>query len=469
MNIAGDADVEAIGEGCLEVLERVGMVFQNKEILDAIEAWGARADRATNVVTFPRKQLRAFVEGIRAEAPAPATSVSFRAAGLPGVGGSVAQFLYDDAKGEARPGRREDLVAAVKLGSALHPEAPVGHALLLSDVPPLMEPLEAALIMAEHAPSPAAPFAWDVRQIPYLEEMGHLLGLERWYSLGAVCMAHPLRFDKNVADRYVHMIRQQEQPAGLTSMPVPGVSAPITLEGFLVVTGAEYLASWVVGRALNPKVALGGSMWTGTSDMKIGHVSYSAFDAMRYSLATYSFLHRWCGVTVSVGGGEYCASRVPGYYAALEKVHKALLIAAFTGSHPCIGQGMLDNGKVLSFAQLLLERDYQVGANQPARAVQATPENMALEEIVQVGPGLAGGHLGTEHTAHHLRESLWLPAFAPRDGWTGGDDEARTLARCREKAGRLILQAAIPEGREDALAGMRTIAARAREELLDSA
>jgi len=304
-----------------------------------------------------------------------------------------------------------------------------------------------------------------VRHIPYLLEMGSILGLDDWYSLGAVCMAHPLRFDQNVADRYVHMMRHEHRPAGLTAMPVPGVSAPVTLEGFLAVTGAEFLASWVAGRALNPRIPLGGSMWVGTSDMRAGHVSYSAFDAMFYAISTFEFLRRWCGVTVSVGGGEYCSSRVPGLYAALEKVCKALTIAAFTGECPTIGEGMLDNGKVLSFVQLRLERDVGSGLNQFARQAAATIENLALDAILEVG--LSGdGHVVTEHTARHFRESLWLPSFVPRDGWTGAENEARLLARCQTEVDRLIAQAKPPEGREEQLAAMRAIVERARRELL---
>jgi trimethylamine:corrinoid methyltransferase-like protein len=71
LDFAGTADVEAIGDACLTVLERVGMVFQNDEILTALEAWGARVDHSRQVATFPRQALAQFVAGLRAEASAP--------------------------------------------------------------------------------------------------------------------------------------------------------------------------------------------------------------------------------------------------------------------------------------------------------------------------------------------------------------------------------------------------------------
>jgi trimethylamine:corrinoid methyltransferase-like protein len=33
-------------------------------------------------------------------------------------------------------------------------------------------------------------------------------------------------------------------PTGLTAMPVAGVTAPVTVEGFIVVASAEYIATW---------------------------------------------------------------------------------------------------------------------------------------------------------------------------------------------------------------------------------
>ena len=465
VQLADEDGLARIGEAAFEVLEKTGMVFQNETILKALAAWGARVDYEKQHVTFPRAALVEFVEGLRKEAGAGSDTRPFVAPALASVTGSVAQMVWDDAQAAPRPGRREDLVRFTKLGQALHGDEPVGHSLLLTEMPPLLEPLEAALVLAEYADDPDTPFAWDVRQLPYLEEMGRLLGKERWFLLGAVCMAHPLRFDRNVADRYVQMMQKETNPAGLTAMPVAGVSAPVTAEGFLVVTVAEFLAAWVAGRALNPRTALGGSIWAGTSDMKTGHVSYSAFDAMYCAMATFHVLRSWCGVTISVGGGEYSASKYPGSYAALEKAYKAMMIAAFTGQHPGIGEGMIDNGKVLSAVQLLLDREFGRGVQHLARPLLPNDDTLAMAEILEVGCGTSS-HVVTDHTAHWFRQSLWLPTLVSRLGWTGPEDEAALLVRCQAEAARLEAEARKPEGRDDVLAKMRQILARAKSELV---
>jgi len=461
-----DADVEPLADAVLTVLDRVGVLCQNAELLRALDAMGARVDEQAERATFPREMVAELIEHVRGERPAQDDDGhrAFPRIGLPTVGGQVAQFYLDPESGERRPGTREDFVALMKLGEALHGEQGVGHALLLTDVPPLVEPLEAALLMAEHASRPGRAFAWNVRCIDYLVEMGEILGIPNWFSYGANCFAHPLRLDRDVADKFVHRIRHGD-PCGLTAMPVAGMTAPATLAGFIAVAAAEHLAVWLAGRALDGGVRLGGSMWAGTIDMRTGWVSYSAFDAMLYACATVEFIRRWTGVEVAVGGGEYCDARAPGLYAGLEKAYKALTIAAFTGRHPGVGSGMLEEGKVLSPVQLLIERDLAAGVGHYSRTVEATPESIGLDAILEVGHGIGRNHLSTEHTLRHFRDALWLPQLIDRSGHRGPEHEREVLGKASADVRELLAAYRKPEVDPDTLARMRQVVIRARREL----
>jgi trimethylamine--corrinoid protein Co-methyltransferase len=461
-----DSDVEPLAAGVLSVLETVGVLCQNEEILRALEAAGASVDYGSQRAKYPKQMQVEHVEQFRAEHAASDDDghCAFAAPGMPGLGGQIAQFFYDDKQKERRRGNKDDFVALIKLGEALHGEAGVGHSLLLTDVPPLVEPLEAALLMAEYASHPSPAFAWNVRQVDYLIEMGELLGRQDWFSWGAICFAHPLRFDRDVADKFVRRVRSGAA-TGLTGMPVAGVTTPVTLEGFIVVSAAEHLATWIAARALNPTVPLGGSMWAGTPDPRTGEVSYSSFDAMLYGCAAVEFLRRWCGMEVTVGGGEYCSAKEPGLYAALEKAYKALTIAAFTGRHPSLGQGMLDDGKVLSPAQLLLERDLTVGVAQYGRAVNVTPEALALATIAEVDVGLTKSYFETAHTLEHFRECLWTPKLIDRSGWRGPAQEAAILEKASQGVEDLLAGYRKPAVDPGKLEKMRAVVERAKREL----
>ena len=201
-------------------------------------------------------------------------------------------------------------------------------------------------------------------------------------------------------------------------------------------------------------------------DMKTGSVSYSALDAMRYAFAMTEFMQRWTGMAVQVGGGEYCAAKVPGYYALLEKAYKAMTIAAFTGRHPSIGQGMLDNGKVLSPVQLLLEREFCLGVQLWARQVDVTPETIGLDTIIDVGFGLDKSYIDRDHTLTYFREDAWIPPVMDRSGYTGPEQEEAVLSKLQEKADELIARYSRPDVDPDKLARMRAIVERARKALV---
>ena len=311
---------------------------------------------------------------------------------------------------------------------------------------------------------PGKAFAWYVDQIDYLIEMGDILGIPDWFSWGAICFAHPFRFDKDVVDKFVRRVKAGVA-TGLTAMPVAGFTTPATVEGFIVVAAAEHMATWLAARVLNPDVGLTGSMWAGVIDMQTGAVSYSAFDAMYYAFATIEFLRRWTGRQVIVGGGEYCDAREPGLFAAWEKAYKAMTIAAFTGQHPGVGSGMLESGKVLAPVQLMIERDAAAGIANFARDLDPTPENMGLAEIGSVGIGMETNHLVTGHTLDNFRTSLWLPDFIERIGWKGADGDAKMLDAAQTRIDELLAQYQKPEGRDDQLAKMRKVVEKARSKL----
>ncbi|MBI3923459.1 MAG: trimethylamine methyltransferase family protein, partial [Armatimonadetes bacterium] len=434
-----DGQVEPLADAVCVILEKVGVLVQNDDLLDALGRAGARVDRPSEKVTFPRKLVRDFADALSKENRKEGEEGfrKFPVTSLPTLGTQIAQFFHDYERKEKRQGNRGDFIALTKLGESLHRESGVGHSLLLTDVPALMEPLEAGLILAEYSSNPAAPFGWNVKQWDYLIEMGEILGRDDWVARGAICFAHPLRFDKDVADRFARQVKEG-YGAGLTSMAVAGATAPVTVEGYVALAAAEHVATWLTARSLNPAAPLGGSMWAGTVDMRSGSVSYCSFDAMFYGFATCEFLRRWTGMNIHVGGGEYCDAREPGLYAAREKAYKSLLIAAFSGQHPEIGQGMLEDGKTLSPVQFLLERDLSLGIQHLGRELDITEENLGLSTTLDIGFGLHSNYVEADHTLRHFRSSLWLPEFIDRAGWNGPDHERAMLDRIQEKVNDLL-------------------------------
>ncbi len=463
--LLSESDIAKLASAVTAILERTGVLCQNDEMMDALEAWGARVDRATQEVRFPARLVEEFLAGTRAEQEGrDRGQPSLKAPRRPGLGTQVAQFYLDDETGERRGGSREDLIRLAKFGAVLHPDHSVGHSLLLQDVPPMVEPLEAGLILADYAPIPGPPFTWNARQVPYAIEMGNVLGIENWFTLGSFCFSHPLRFDKDVADRFV-LAAKLGRGVGLNGMQIAGATTPVTVAGFVAVSAAEHVATCIAGRALNPSVPLGGGIWAATLDMRGGDVSYSAPDAMLRAFALNEFLLRWCGIVATVGGGEYSSAKAVGLYATLEKAYKALLIAAYTGRHPPVGEGMVEQGRAISVIQLLLDWEMTTALESLTQPIEVSDETIALDTILEVGYGLETSYLSTDHTLKHYRANTWMPPFTDRSGYQRCRTEEEALEKARAKIKEMLAQYVKPERDPALMEEMRRIVDRARKDL----
>jgi trimethylamine--corrinoid protein Co-methyltransferase len=377
----------------------------------------------------------------------------------------LATFYYDDEKQEKRKGNRADLIHLIRFGDMLHPEDGSGHSLNLTDVPAAVEPLEAALCQLEYSHRPRGVYVHDVRQIEYLQEMQAIFGIDDpyWAWMANICPNSPLKLDKTVAERFVHMIDSGLYPAKLAAMPVNGVNMPVTAGGGAVVIGAEFLALWMAARALDPGVPLAGLVVSGTMDMRGGPVSFGAFDALRCRIASAEFLREWTGIAVSASIGDWSSASQTGMFAALEKAHIALMVAAFTGYHPEIGLGHLESGLAISPVQLLIDREVTAALSFLGHH-PVDEESLGLDSIEAIGFGFGRNFLDDEHTVRHLRENAWMPDFYGRSGWTPEQDRDivdKALGKVRE----LVAGHRKPEGREEQLAAARAVVDRARREL----
>ena len=468
-SVLKDGDVEQLAEAVLTILEKVGALYQNKEVLKALEGLGAQVDYSREVATFPRRMVDEFLVTIRKEASSAQTlDDGHRKFTAPGPGGlfhNLSQYYYDAEKMERRIGNTKDYIRMIKLGDMVHPKSGVGHCLLLSDVPAPIEPLMVTLLQYEYAHKARGAYVQDVRQIDYLIEMGDVCGIPDLAWLANIGFSSPLRLGKDIADRWVHAMKLG-RPISLYVMTVCGAGTPVTAAGCVALASAELLANCMAGRALNPRGRIGCGVWIATMDMKTGEASYLAFDAMIRNFAVREFLRRWAGIPVSTGGGEYTPAKTPGLFAALEKAYSAMTVAAFTGSHPGVGIGHLDGGLVISPEQLLLDREMAQALGH-LNPIEVSPETISLDAILDVGHAAKTNYMESENTLRHFRSALWLPQLLERVGWSGLDTEERVLKRAQQKVSELVAAYKKPDVDTEKLAKMRQIVAKARKKLCE--
>jgi len=485
--ILKDKDIELLTQGVLNVLEKLGMSTPNKDILGALENMGAEVDYEEGNAKFPKKLVQEFVEGIKKEnkldwedkitgenkrntfsgwIPYNQPLSVFKAPELPWLFHVGSTFYYDDERKEKRKADKNDFIYLVKLGDVLHPELGVGHHIILSDVHPLIEPLEAALILLEYAHKPRGVFLTDIKPLQYLMEIEEIAGIKDpyWHWLGAVSFASPLKLGMDIADRFVYMVKSGNYPAKLYSMATRGINAPVTVAGSIVLIAAEFIALWISARALNPGIPLTATVLSGVMDMKSGVLDICGFDNYINRVSVCEFIRKWLGVLVCPGFGEYCQSKVPGVYTALEKAYQAMIYAAFTGFHPNLGFGHIDSGLAFSPVQLFLDREVAKGLKF-LECPLINEETIALETILDIGFGKEKNYLGAQHTLDNFRSSLWEPEFLKRNGLVMQDEE-KILNEVIAKIKQMISEYKKPEFDTDKISKIKKVIEKAKRKLL---
>lgn len=478
--ILKDKDIEILIEKVLKVLEDIGMICENKEILKAVENIGAEVNYEKQTAKFPRRIVREFIDEVKKEdknkweikgenkktllsgfVPYD-KSLEFKPPYIPFLFHQLATFFYDDKKKEKRKGNKEDFINLIKLGDSLDSENGVGHCLVLSDVPASIEPLEAALLLIEYSHKPRGVYVQDIRQIDYLKEIEEIAGIKDpyWHWLANVGFASPLKLGKDIAERFVYMLKTGIYPAKVYSMAVSGVNMPVTVAGSIVITSAEFIALWIIARSFNSNLPLTGLVLTGTMNMKSGEVNYWGFDVFIRRFSVCEFIKKLTGVNVSAGIGEWCQAKFPGLYAGLEKAYLAMTIAAFTGYHPEVGIGHIEQGLSISPVQLLIDREIARGLKFLESSV-INDETIGLETILDIGNGIEKNYIDSEHTFANFRSALWDSEF-----FGNIESEEKILKNANEKVKQLISEYKKPEVNSDKISKIRQVIERAKKNLL---
>lgn len=465
-SLLSSADVTAIHQGALTLLERMGMEIQNRELLRALEEHGAEVDLDTERVTFPR----ALVERFIAEAPKhDGVHAPHRVSGSAGI---YEGLYHDPISGELVPWTEQRLALYVALARRL-PRI-TGASMLGSRlaVPGPLEPLYERL----HAWSYGAADAGTILTeeiCPYLLALYEVAAAERGVPLaeafhGTVYLIPALKLGRHEANQVAYFRERGLRVRIGHSMPTLGATAPVTLAGGVTLNLAEQLALGLVNRMWfdDSRLHLGCSL--APMDMRTAIRPFGRPEMAIANLMTAQ-LARFYGVAFS-GHAGLSDAKLPSVEAGAQKALSAVP-TLLAGGSLWMDVGLLATDEVCSPIQMVLDHELLGALERLTQEIRVDDEAIGLETILAVGPG--GHYLDRLHTARHCREEVWSPGIWSRQmlrSWLAGDrlldvDEAREVVLqvqadlAREPQGRRISEAFERE--------LLAIIARARDDLIN--
>jgi len=488
-----DDEIEQMHESVMALLADPGMRLENPEILEALRRRGATVDMTTQVVRFPRALLEETIEIARQEEKARTavdpsgiaspgqltfswhTPFANRTPDLAASMGGGAPMYYDHEKKVNRYATSDDFLRCVQLAEGIPEIITVGNAVHYlresdgSEVAPKMVAIKGAAAVAMHSSKPGCTSIIDVKQLPYLMEIGRIVrgSAEAFVRNPVFVNIHdtesPLRVTRPEASIIVAMVREK-LPIFILPMPMSGISTPVYPIATAIVGAAEILGVWAATKALRQDCPVQARCVSGVLNPVTGTACFATPEATMIDLAVAQLFRERYGTRCGTGVGLIDAP-APGPLSIFERTFKAT--ATNLAGEPVYPVGIIGGAVVFSIEQVILDLDIAISTHQLSRGIGGDHFAESLSLIRERGIG--GLYLDTDHTAANFRDSLSLMKVMTRLKSTdvpnaiAHDPVEAAHARCRD----ILAKTPLFNIEDTKRRAIEAVAARAAAELTD--
>ena len=441
-----EQEVRRIHETCLRLLETVGVDFSFEPALEVLKKAGCKVEGQR--VFFPPTLVEAQV----AKAPAQYTLQARNPEKSVVIGGEHIAFIpcygppfVTDLDRGRRASTLEDYINFVKLGHASRSLDITGGMMAEpNDVPHERRNAEMMYASMRYSDKPFMGGAIGAEAARETIEMTAILFgcseaalAEKRPIISILCARTPLAYD----DRMLGAIMEYAKagmPQLISSLSIAGATAPVTMEGTLVVQNTEVLAGIVLTQLIRegtPVVFAGSSS---CSAMRYGTLSIGAPE-MAVNTAATAQMARFYGIP-SRGGGALSDAKLPDAQAGFEAMMSQLM-ATLSGVHFVLhSAGILEGYMVSSYEKFVLDDEICGMCKRIKRGERADEDRLAFELIRQVGPG--GEYLTQKHTFQNFRKEIYANLLEEKDSYANWQQKgALSIDRRANQKWKEILKA----------------------------
>lgn len=414
-----DAQVEEIHYASLEVLERTGIIVQNREALNLLKDAGCRVrdDRVWIPAWLVEECLRLAPKRIavadrlgRRVMPLEKNRVYYGT-------GSDLPFTIDLDTGERRVSCKDDVNRAARLMDYLRNFDFIMSYAIASDTNPAVSDLHQFEAMTRESSKPIIFTAHNAENTEAIIEMAAAcvggednLRSNPYIILYSEPISPLVHTEAGVGKMFKCF--EYDIPVVYTPGVLAGATTPVTKAGCITLMNAECLAGVVMAQLKKkgaPIIISGGAT---PMDMKTTATLYGAPEtSMNYAVMTQ--LARFYDIPNFTEAGCVNAP-LPDIQAGVEAA-MTIMLTQLEGCNLVHDVGYLEGGKTGYLPFLAICDEIIDMARYTGRGTRITPETLAVDCIDEVGPG--GNYMGHPHTFKHFREEIWTPRFFIRYLW----------------------------------------------------
>jgi trimethylamine--corrinoid protein Co-methyltransferase len=394
----------------LDILEQTGVRFPSEKALAVLAEHGARVDRSTQIVRFPRELVfkalasapRYFAMGGRE----PVYDIQLRDGYTYFTTDGCGIETIDLETRQRRPSCKADVAMMARVSDYLPGVAfywPMVSAQEHGRTAPLHELEASCANTLKHVQSETimgeAPARYAVEMATVIAGSAAELRRRPTFSL-VVCTIAPLVQDREGIEGAM-VLAAAGVPVGFLAMPTMGTTAPATLAGALAMGDAEIISAAVLVQMVAPGAPVFHSLMHAWADPSSGHyVSYPLDARGRY--APIEMAHHW-GLP-ALGACYGTDAMEPNSWQAAAEVALDPYMIGLTGAEIVTGMGLSQTYTRLYPEAIIMDNDLYQRARHYLKQMDVSAETLAVETIHAVGPG--GHYLAQPHTRRHMRHAL---------------------------------------------------------------
>ncbi|MBW2562598.1 MAG: trimethylamine methyltransferase family protein, partial [Deltaproteobacteria bacterium] len=407
-------------ETTLTVMETVGLVFTYEPARDLFAKAGCKIDgqRVFFLFFFVEEQIKKAPSQFTLYARNPENNVVIGGDNIAFIPCYGAPFVNDMENGR-REGTLEDYNNFAKLAyESPYIDITGGMMTEPNDIPLVnrnAERIYSSMVFSDKPFMGAGTGVKDAKQT--LEMASIVFGSRKEMAekppfVSLLCSLTPLGFDDKMCGSIMEYAKAG-MPQLISSLAIAGATAPVTMEGTLVVQNAEILAGITLSQLVREGAPVIFSGSSSSAAMRYGTLSIGAPE-MAVNTAATAQMGRFYNLPVR-GGGALTDSKTVDSQAAYESM-MSMQMATLSGINFILhSAGILEGYITASYEKFIIDSEICGICKRIKRGEQITAEKMAVDVIRDVGPG--GEYLTHMHTFKNFKQEFYAPIMEERDNF----------------------------------------------------
>jgi trimethylamine--corrinoid protein Co-methyltransferase len=406
-------EVERIHAQSLDLLERVGIVYNTPQAVDILEKLGCPVDYDRTWASLPRQLVEWALEQapreVRLCARDPACDVVLDGCSPHHTTDSQGTQAIDLESGERRASTLEDLRRGVLFADALDMVEIVNVMVAANDVPSHLRTIRHFALAFTQTGKHVRSGVLHAGQVPFIVAMAKAaVGRDEFRPIFSVvdCTISPLMHDGPMTEAGIELARLGV-PIMVYPMPLAGGTSPVTLAGTVLLHNVEFLSGLALYQAVSPGAPIIYGTGASQLDMHTGRYGGSA-DGHGLRLALCD-MARFYNLPVNLDGLSSSSYELDAQYG--HEATAAGLLAYLAGADEIYSMGLLGSAQILSLDKMVLDNHLAHQVEAMTKPILVDEEHLQADLIKRVGIG--GHYLSQAETRAFTRREytpMWPPA-----------------------------------------------------------